>query len=225
MTGGQVQHRGGGRGAAKGDTFRMAAKEGQLDAPPDRRGQRHSALFLPWRPAGAWRQREKQGPADSKGRNKPLLTESTGKAGRVAVFSKPQNTKSVHKNQVYLCTEAMAVETEIEKTLTHTHKVMVLWLELLVYYMRNLCLQHQKHKYRDTCIYKYTHTHMYTHMYKHKYRNICTYKYTHTHVHTHTLPNICVCACKMCMLKTHHKILMKEIKDPRMWRDMPCSMV
>ena len=174
----------------------MAAKEGQLDAPPRTgggRGTRHSCS--PWHPAGAQRQREKQGPVDLKGRNKPLLTESTGKTSRVAVFSKPQNTKSVHKNQVYLCTEAMTVETEIEKTLTHTHKVMVLWLELLVYYMRNLCLQHQKHKYRDTCIYKYTHTHMYTHICINT--NIGIYVhiiYTHTHVHTHTLPTyMCVC--------------------------------
>lgn len=38
VTGEQVQHRGGGRWAAKGDTFRMAAKEGQLDAPPRQAG-------------------------------------------------------------------------------------------------------------------------------------------------------------------------------------------
>ena len=41
------------------------------------------------------------------------------------------------------------------------------------------------------------------------------------HIYTHS-PHISVCACKMCMLKTHHKTLMKEIKDPRTWRDMPC---
>ena len=67
--------------------------------------------------------------------------------------------------------------------------------ELLVNY-REIFVYSTKNMNTGAYVYKHTHTH------------------THTHIHTHC-PHISVCACKMCMLKTHHKTLMKEIKDPR----------
>ena len=128
---------GAGRRAAKGGSFRTAAEEGQLDASQDRRGQRHSRTPVPLVSSRCTEAGRGKGPADLKARKKPLLTESTGKATRVAVFSKTPDTKSARKNQAYLRTEAMTVEPETEKT-RHAHKTVASWLEPVAHCVGNL---------------------------------------------------------------------------------------